>query len=84
VTIFVDTSEATAERRGLTRDAEKLGGIEAARRLYLERYRPAFDLYARSCAPASTADAVFDNEDFKHPRLAVRPGGRLSGNWPLG
>jgi uridine kinase len=44
VTVFLQTSETVAERRGLRRDAERLGGVDIANRLYAERYRPAFAL----------------------------------------
>jgi len=77
VTVFVDTSEGVAEQRGVGRDAARLGGAEAARELYANRYRPAFAMYERACRPLSSADAVVENEDLARPRLQVRPGGRL-------
>jgi uridine kinase len=51
ITIVVAVSELGAEGRGVDRDADRLGGVEAARALYAQRYRPAFDLYERLCAP---------------------------------
>jgi uridine kinase len=78
VTIFVKTSDDVAERRGVRRDAALLGGAEAAGRLYSERYGPACDLYERLCAPASIADAIFHNDDVRHPQVSVRPDGRLA------
>lgn len=78
VAIFVETSEQISEQRGIDRDAERLGGADATRQLYAVRYRPAFDLYERMCAPASAADAIFNNDDFAHPVLTVRDGSRLS------
>lgn len=67
--VFVKTSEADAERRGLGRDTEKLGGEQVARKLYAERYRPAFSLYERLCQPETKADIVIDNTDLDHPLL---------------
>lgn len=75
--IFVDTAEHIAERRGIGRDAPLLGGEDAARRLYAERYRPAFDLYDRLCAPKSIADVVVHNDDLDRPDVIVRTDGRL-------
>ena len=80
VTVFLDTSEAVSERRGVRRDAERLGGADLASRLYAERYRPAFALYERLCQPRLIADAVVDNNDFEHPLIFVRSGGRLRPN----
>ncbi len=76
--IFVETSERVSEQRGIDRDAAHLGGAEATRQLYADRYRPAFDLYERLCAPASVADAIFNNDNFYHPALRIRGDGRLS------
>lgn len=72
VTIFVKTSEEVSERRGVGRDADRLGGENAARQLYDQRYRPAFDLYERLCAPERNADIVLINEDFRHPTIQFR------------
>ena len=76
--IFVETSEHVSEQRGIDRDAAHLGGAEATRQLYADRYRSAFDLYQHSCAPASAADAIFNNDNFDQPALRVRGDGRLS------
>jgi uridine kinase len=76
--VFVETSERVSEQRGIDRDTTHLGAAEATRQLYANRYRPAFDLYQRLCAPASAADAVFNNDNFEQPALWVRGDGRLS------
>jgi uridine kinase len=78
ITIFVKASEHTAERSGVARDAQLLGGGSAAQKLYAERYRPAFDLYERLSAPEVNADVLLVNEDIQHPRLHIRPDGRLA------
>lgn len=76
--VFVETTEQVSEQRGIDRDTALLGGAEATRQLYADRYRPAFDLYQRSCAPASAADAIFNNDNFEQPVLRIRGDGRLS------
>ncbi|WP_267555343.1 uridylate kinase [Rhizobium rhizogenes] len=78
VTIFVETSEHVSEQRGIERDTALLGGAEATRELYANRYRPAFDLYEGLSAPASAADAIFNNDSFEQPTLRIRADGRLS------
>ena len=78
VTVFLDTSEDVSERRGVDRDAERLGGLQAARQLYAERYRPAFDLYEQRCRPLSIADVIVDNNEFDRPHMRLRDGGILS------
>ncbi|WP_104668608.1 uridylate kinase [Ensifer adhaerens] len=76
--IFVDATEAVCEQRGVGRDARLLGGTDAARQLYATRYRPAYSLYERICAPGVSADAVFNNDDLDRPGLAVKANGRLA------
>jgi len=78
LTIFVETAADIATRRGITRDAGLLGGIDAATRLYAERYDPACALYERLCAPGQIADVVLDNDDLGNPHTTIRPDGRLA------
>jgi uridine kinase len=78
VTVFVRTSAEISEARGLGRDMQHLGGEEAARNLYANRYRPAYALYERLCEPERHSDVVIDNDDLVHPRLHVQPKGRLA------
>jgi uridine kinase len=77
VAIYIATSEAVSEGRGVARDTEKLGGEEAARELYAQRYRPAYDLYVSLSAPERSGDIVFDNDDFERPVVSYRHDGRL-------
>lgn len=70
--IFVQASEQHCERRGIERDATALGGLEAASQLYATRYRPAFELYEKLCAPAARAHIVFDNDDLEQPSMIIR------------
>ncbi len=78
LTIFVATSEQTSERRGINRDADRLGGPAAARQLYADRYKPAFVLYEQLCKPAEMADVILNNDDLDRPVMRIRPDGRLS------
>jgi uridine kinase len=78
VTVFLDTSEDVSERRGVDRDAGRLGGLQAARQLYAQRYRPAFELYEQRCQPLSIADVIVDNNELDRPRMRLRVGGILS------
>lgn len=79
--IVVETSEQISTQRGIDRDAARLGGVEAARQIYLTRYKPAFDIYQKTCSPAATADAIIDNDDFERPILKLRHDGRLTGQF---
>jgi uridine kinase len=76
--IFVAAADKIATARGVARDADQLGGTTAARDLYAQRYRPAFDLYVRLCTPQARADAVVNNDDLADPALTIRPDGRLA------
>lgn len=71
-TVFVDVDESVAEQRGIARDAAHLRDEGLATRLFAQRYRPAFSLYAAEVDPKADADAVFDNNDFNNPTLQVR------------
>jgi uridine kinase len=74
LTIFLKTSADTAERRAVGRDAAQFGGVDAAHKLYAERYRGAFDLYEGLCAPEDIADVVLTNDDLDRPEILIRPG----------
>ncbi|SRR6266446_3997313 len=78
LSVFVETSEEVSGRRGVHRDAARLGGLEAAHQLYAQRYRPAFALYERLCEPRPTADVILTNDDFDYPDLRIRQDGRLA------
>ncbi|MGY4305057.1 uridine kinase [Bradyrhizobium sp. USDA 4369] len=75
IVIFVETSRRISDARGLSRDRL---GQQIAMKVYAERYGPAFDFYEETCAPAGTADVVFNNDDMDHPTIRFRRGGRLS------
>jgi uridine kinase len=72
LTVFVKTSADTAELRAVGRDAAQFGGVDAARKLYAERYRGAFDLYESLCAPEEIADVVLTNDNLDRPEIVIR------------
>ncbi len=72
IAVFLKTTEEVAETRGVNRDAANLGGATAAKKLYSQRYRPAFALYDELCQPQARADVVVDNSDFDYPDLMVK------------
>ena len=79
VTVFLDTSEDVSERRGVDRDAERLG--EPARPLagcMRSGIDPLSILYERSRQPRSIADVIVDNNEFDRPHMSLRSGGVLS------
>jgi uridine kinase len=65
--IWVNTPLQIARRRGVERDADLLGGSEAAERLFSKRYHAAAQIYINAVAPAERASVVFGNE---HPGQA--------------
>lgn len=56
--VWVDTDEATATGRGVTRDAEALGGEEAARAAYESRYLAACRIYVEEERPRERASLI--------------------------
>lgn len=58
--VWVDTDEETATRRGIARDAEALGGEEAARAAYEQRYRAACAIYVEEERPRERASVILD------------------------
>jgi uridine kinase len=69
IVIFVNTSFEEALRRGITRDAEQLGGAVEAEQRYVHRYHSAARMYIDDLNPIQTADFVMDNDDPSNPRL---------------
>ena len=58
-----------AERRGVARDADALGGEAAARDLFRRRYHAAQRRYLDEVDPESRADIVVDHRDPQRPTL---------------
>jgi uridine kinase len=75
LTIFLAVDREVALERALARDAERMGGIEAARARYASRYVPGESLYLAEADPEGRAGIVVDNVDPASPRF-VR-GGRV-------
>ncbi len=67
--ILVRTSFDVARDRVVGRDADFLGGAEAARELFDVRYQAAFRLYLESARPEGSAEVVVDNDDPARPTL---------------
>lgn len=78
LTLFVAVTESVAEQRGVGRDADRLGGEDAAQQLFAQRYCPAFDLYERECSPEQSADVVVGNDDLSAPTVRISTQGRLA------
>jgi uridine kinase len=72
VRIWLDVPFEVAQARGVARDAEQLGGAEAAAEAFQRRYHAAFRRYLSECDPMAAADVVVDNTDPAEPRL-LRP-----------
>ena len=61
--VWVDTDEATATARGIVRDAEALGGPEAAAAAYDARYQAACRTYVAEERPRERASIILDPSD---------------------
>lgn len=69
LTIFLAVDREVALGRALLRDAERMGGIDAARARYAGRYVPGESLYLEDVDPHARAGIVIDNTDPASPRL---------------
>ena len=67
--IWVEIDAELSVRRGVERDAEKVGDADAAETLHRERYLAAELLYLAEVDPLSFVDVIVDNTDFDHPSL---------------
>jgi uridine kinase len=67
--VFVDAGFDTTLRRALSRDIGLFGSREGVRRRYETRYIPGETIYLEFARPRRVADAVFENDDPKRPRL---------------
>jgi uridine kinase len=71
--IYLDAPEATAQARGVKRDASALGGADAARLAYESRYTAAFRMYLAEERPAERAGIVIDHADPRSPEVRRGP-----------
>ncbi|MGF3103025.1 hypothetical protein [Rossellomorea sp. DUT-2] len=69
--IFVKTDFDIALERGSLREQHALGGLECAKKIFLERYHPASRMYLEECEPEKYADMIVLNNDLKEPELII-------------
>ena len=67
--VFLDAAIERAEQRGIDRDADQLGGRDAARRAYASRYTAACRIYLAEQDPRARASIVVDHDDPLRPSL---------------
>jgi uridine kinase len=72
--IYLHASKGSALARGITRDADALGGREAATSAYASRYMAACDFYLDEERPIDRASIVVDHDDPAAP-VVLRTGG---------
>ena len=70
--VYLHASFEAAESRGVRRDAELLGGTDAAIKAFRTRYHAAQRRYLAECDPAALADSVIDHEDPAAPAILAR------------
>lgn len=74
--IYLHVDPEVARERAVARDAEALGGQEAARLRYRTRYLPGQALYRSEAAPEQAADIVLDMTDPARPSILRAGRGR--------
>lgn len=67
--IYLYTDFEMAMKRGIHRDKDALGGYDAAKEKFLERYHAASRMYIDACQPQEKADWIIDVNDFKDYKL---------------
>lgn len=67
--IFMDIGFEQSLLRGTERDADILGGTEAAQEKYLKRYIPGQKIYHERVLPRLKADLIIKNNDPERPRI---------------
>lgn len=67
--IYLKTDFETALVRGINRDKELLGGIEATKDKFNNRYHQASKIYIENNNPEEIADIIIDNTDFYNLKL---------------
>ncbi|OWY59661.1 hypothetical protein B7486_73375, partial [cyanobacterium TDX16] len=73
VRIWLDVPFEVAEARGVARDAELLGGTDAATEAFRQRYHAAFRRYLDECNPRAAADVLIDHTTPQAPTLLRLP-----------
>lgn len=67
IKILLNTDDSIVIERGATRDQERIGSYEKARRKYIDRYIASQTIYFSEAKPEDVADIIIDNNDFKLP-----------------
>lgn len=62
--IYLKTSFTVAMNRGVERDKDALGGTEATKAKFINRYHKASQLYQQENNPEQLADIIINNSDF--------------------
>jgi uridine kinase len=70
--IWVEIDAELSVRRGIARDAERIGNVEEAEALHRDRYLVGELLYIDEVDPRSFVEVIVDNTDFDNPRV-LRP-----------
>jgi uridine kinase len=73
LSIFLVADRTVALRRAIERDADRMGGRDAARARYEAQYFPGETFYLETVHPEQLADVVVENTDPDRPRLDRRP-----------
>lgn len=66
IKIYLKTDFQTAEKRGIKRDNELLGGEQKAKEKYESRYHRSSKYYIENNKPEEQADMIIDNTDFEN------------------
>jgi uridine kinase len=66
--VFVQADFDEIVCRAEARDSELMGGVEAVRERYRNRYIPGQKLYFSRCRPQEIAEVVIDNTDVSDPQ----------------
>jgi uridine kinase len=72
IKIYLQTDFTTALKRGIQRDFDLLGGLEATKYKYDNRYHKASKIYIEENRPTEIADIIIDNTDFENLLLLKR------------
>lgn len=71
--IFLHVDFPVAFARGVAREADAMGGREAAEQAFTSRYHAAGRRYLAEVGPEARASIVIDNNDLANPRLLRTP-----------
>lgn len=67
--IYLDVAIERAQARGIARDADGLGGPDAAAMAYETRYMAACNIYLAEQNPRERASIVIEHDDPENPRV---------------